>query len=104
MFAVVKTGGKQYRVEPGAFLEVELLEGEVGEAVKFEEVLLFGDGTDTKIGQPLLKGAVVTAKIIEQKRAPKVTIFKKLKRHGRRLKKGHRQYLTRVKVEEITLG
>ena len=101
MFAVVKTGGKQYRVEPGAFVEVEKLAGEVGEAVKFEEVLLLGAGSDIKVGRPLIAGAVVTGKIVEQKKAPKVIIFKKLKRHGKRMKKGHRQQLTRIKVEEI---
>ncbi len=101
MYAVVKSGGKQYRVEPGTIVEVELLEGTTGDSITFNEVLMVAEGSDVKIGQPMLAGATVTAEILEQKRAPKVIIFKKLKRHGHRLKKGHRQNLTRVKVQEI---
>lgn len=104
MFAVVKTGGKQYRVEPGSFVEVEKLSGEIGTAVELSEVLLLGDGEKITVGKPMVAGAVVRAKIVEQKRAPKVTIFKKLKRHGKRLKKGHRQYLTRLQVEDIRVS
>jgi large subunit ribosomal protein L21 len=101
MYAVVKTGGKQYRVEPGSVIEVEKLPGDRGAAIEFSDVLLLGTDGDVKVGQPLVAGAVVVAEIIEQKKAPKVTIFKKLKRHGHRLKKGHRQPLTRVRVQEI---
>lgn len=104
MYAVLKTGGKQYRVEPGMQFEVEKLEGEVGSSVQFEDVLLLGTDKDIHVGKPLVAKAVVVGKIISQKKAPKVIIFKKLKRHGKQLKKGHRQSLTRVEVQEIRLG
>ena len=101
IYAVVQTGGKQYRVEPGMHFEVELLEGEVGAEVEFGDVLLVGNGASITIGKPLVAGAKVVGKIVAQKKAPKVIIFKKLKRHGKRLKKGHRQQLTRVEVSAI---
>ena len=104
MYAVVKTGGKQYRVEPGMVVEVEKLEGAVGDSVEFPEVLLVATDADVKIGQPKVAGASVQGQIIEQKKAPKVVTYKKLKRHGKRLKQGHRQQLTRVKVGEIRIA
>ncbi len=104
IYAVVQTGGKQYRVEPGMQVEVEKLEGDVGAAVEFGEVLLVGTDKEVQVGRPLVTGAVVRAKIVQQAKAPKVIIFKKLRRHGKRLKKGHRQKLTRVRVEEIRVG
>lgn len=103
MYAVVKTGGKQYRVEPGKTIEVELLEGSVGDVVTFSEVLLVQQDGKAVVGQPLVKGASVKAKITEQFRAPKVTIFKKLRRHGQQLKKGHRQDLTKVLIESVSV-
>jgi len=104
MYAVLKTGGKQYRVEPGMQFEVEKLDGDVGASVEFGDVLLLGTDSDIHVGTPLVSKAVVVGKIIAQKKAPKVVIFKKLKRHGKRLKKGHRQALTRVEVQEIRHG
>ncbi|MFN8389502.1 MAG: 50S ribosomal protein L21 [Bdellovibrionota bacterium] len=104
MYAVVRTGGKQYRVEPGSVIEVELLEGDRGAAVEFADVLLVGTGADVTVGRPLVKGAVVVGEIVEQKKAPKVIIYKKLKRHGHRLKKGHRQMLTRIRVQDIRVS
>lgn len=101
MFAVIRTGGKQYKVEPGTLLDIELVPGEAGESIEFAEVLLVGSEGKTVIGQPTVAGAKVSAKILEQKRGPKLIIFKKLRRHGHQLKKGHRQELTRVKIEQI---
>ena len=104
MFAVLRTGGKQYCVEPGSLLEVERLEGEVGETVQLNDVLLVAEGDDVKIGQPLVEGASVALQIVDQLRGDKKIIFKKLRRHGKRLKKGHRQELTKVEVTKISVA
>jgi large subunit ribosomal protein L21 len=101
MYAVVKTGGKQYRVEPGNVLDVERIEGSVGNVVTFSEVLLVEKDGKVTLGKPAVKGASVTAHITAQKRGPKLVIFKKLRRHGQQLKKGHRQELTTVRIESI---
>ncbi len=101
MYAVVKTGGKQYRVQPGLVLEVERLAGEVGDAIELGEVLLVANDKGIQVGQPMVAGAKVQGEIIEQKRGKKLIIFKKLRRHGKRMKKGHRQELTRIRVKEI---
>lgn len=104
MYAVLRTGGKQYRVEPGSVVDVELLGVEVGESVQFQEVLLVADGEQIKIGQPFVQGAAVTGEIVQQVKAAKRVIFKKVRRQDHRLKKGHRQKLTRVRVKEIVLA
>ena len=101
MFAVVRTGSKQHRVELGSIIEIEKIAGEVGEKIELSDVLLVGNGNDIKVGQPNVSGAVVSVEILEQKKAPKVLIFKKIRRHGYHLKKGHRQQLTRIKVTAI---
>ena len=101
MFAVVRTGSKQHRVELGSILEIEKIAGEVGEKIVLSDVLLVGNGNDIKVGQPNVSGAIVSVEILEQKKAPKVLIFKKIRRHGYHLKKGHRQQLTRIKVNAI---
>lgn len=101
MYAVVKTGGKQYRVEPGMLVEVEKLAGAIGDTVEFSEVLLVGSEANIKVGQPQVTGAVVVGQIVEQKKDDKKIIYKKLRRHGKRLKRGHRQQLTCVRVNEI---
>lgn len=101
MYAVVKTGGKQYRVETGNVLDVEYIEGEVGTAVELSDVLLVSGDKGVKVGQPLVAGAKVRTSIVEQKRGPKLIIYKKIRRHGKRWKKGHRQELTRLRIEEI---
>lgn len=98
MFAVVRTGGKQYTVKSGDVLNVEKLEGNAGDKVELGEVLMAGG----KIGAPLLAGAKVTAEIMEQFRDDKVIIFKKKRRHNYRRKKGHRQYLTAIKITGIS--
>lgn len=101
MFAVIRTGGKQYSVEPGALLSVEKIEGEVGSEIKLNDVLLVGEGETVRVGKPVLDGVAVSAEIVKQFRGPKLTIFKKLKRHGHQLKKGHRQDMTQIRVTGI---
>ncbi len=101
-YAIIQTGGRQFRVQPGDVIDVELLGIEAGSQAVFEEVLLASDGSDVKIGNPLLKGAKVTAEVIEeQRKAPKVVSFKFRRRKGYHRTVGHRQKLTRVKVGEI---
>lgn len=101
MFAIVKTGGKQYKVTKDDVITVEKLEVEPGKTVTLKEILVIGEGADLKIGQPLLKGASVTAEILGQSKADKVIIFKKKRRHNYRRKKGHRQEVTKLKIIEI---
>ncbi len=100
-YAVVETGGKQYRVKAGDTLKVELLEGEAGSTITLESVLALSDGKDLKIGAPLVKGAKVSAQIVEHTKAPKVVAFKKKRRKGYRRKVGHRQPLTVLRVDSI---
>ena len=99
-YAVIRTGGKQYRVEPGQLLRIEKLPGDVGAAVEFTEVLLAG-GDTLRIGTPLVGGAVVRGEIVAQARDKKVLIFKKKRRKNYRRRRGHRQSLTTVRVTEI---
>ncbi len=101
MFAVVKTGGKQYRVAEGDVIKVEKLDGETGKNVTLDEVLMIGDDKGVKVGEPLLKGANVTAEVLEQKKDKKITVFKKKRRHNYRRKKGHRQEITVLRVKKI---
>jgi large subunit ribosomal protein L21 len=101
MYAVVRTGSKQYRVETGTVFEVERLLGEKGDTVNLSEVLFVSNGDKVVVGTPLVAGAQVKVEIVEQKRGPKLKIFKKIRRHGKQLRKGHRQELTRVRVQEI---
>ena len=101
MFAVIRTGGKQYRVQKDDKLEVEKLDIEAGKTVDFDDVLFVSDGKTVKSGEPVVKGAVVTAKVLEQKRGPKITIFKKKRRQNYRRKKGHRQDLTLVQITGV---
>ena len=103
MYAVIKTGGKQYRVAANDVIEIEKVSGKVGDWVQFAEVLMVG-GEKAEIGLPLVKGASVAAEIEDQGRADKVTIFKKRRRHNYRRKKGHRQHLTTVRITEILTG
>jgi len=101
MYAVIKTGGKQYRVSEGQILRVEKLDGNAGDAVTFKEVLLVG-GESTKIGRPTVAGAQVSAQIVAQDRAKKVVIFKFRRRKNYRRKNGHRQPYTELKITGIT--
>lgn len=101
MFAVIKTGGKQYRVAKDDIVTVEKLAAEVGDTVEFGEVLLVGEGAEVAAGTPLVAGAVVGATVVEQSRAAKIIVFKKKRRHNYRRKKGHRQHQTVLRITEI---
>lgn len=101
MFAVIKSGGKQYRVAPEQKLALEKLTGEPGDTVTFEEVLMLGGEGEPQIGAPLVDGASVAAEIVEQARGPKIIVFKKRRRQKYRRKKGHRQDLTVVRITDI---
>ena len=100
MFAVIRTGGKQYRVAKGDVLNVERLPGDAGAAVTFSEVLMAG----AKVGAPLLSGASVAGEIVAQGRADKVVAFKKKRRKNTHRKRGHRQHFTRIKITDIHAG
>jgi len=101
MYAVVRTGGKQMRMEPGQAVRVEKLEGAVGDRVELDDVLMVAGEGDSRIGTPVLEGVKVVGTITEQGRAPKITIFKMKRRKGYRRKAGHRQYYTEVRVDGI---
>jgi large subunit ribosomal protein L21 len=102
MYAIIRTGGKQYQVAAGDTLRVEKLKGEVGDTVELSDVLLVADGEDVKVGSPVVDGARVVAKIAEQGKSKKVLVFKKKKRKGYRVLRGHRQMFTALSIEEIT--
>lgn len=102
MYAVIKTGGKQYRVAQGDKLRVEKLPGNIGDSVTLGEVLLVGSGEGVKVGAPLVGGAKVEAKIVGQDKAPKVIIFKFRRRKNYRRKTGHRQPFTALEITGIT--
>ena len=101
MYAVVRTGGKQYKVAPGDVILVEKLDGEAGAEIKLEDILLVNDGTTTVIGSPTVEGAAVSATIVEQGRGDKVLVFKKKRRQNYRRTKGHRQDLTVLRIGDI---
>ena len=102
MFAVIKTGGKQYRVAANEQITVMRLAGEAGEKVTFGDVLMVGDGDNMKVGAPLVSGASVVGEIVGQERGPKVIAFKKRRRKNSKRKRGHRQDLTVVRITGIT--
>lgn len=101
MYAVLKTGGKQYRVAAEEVIKVEKLDGEAGDKITLDEVLMVGEGDDVKVGAPFVKGATVEAEILEQARAKKIIVFKKRRRQNYRRKKGHRQHLTVLRIKTI---
>jgi large subunit ribosomal protein L21 len=103
MYAVIKTGGKQHRVSEGDVLKVVKLEGQKGDAVVFEEVLLVSKEDQTSVGTPVVEGAKVVGEIVHQGKGPKIIIFKKKRRKGFLKKTGHRQPLTEVRIKEISL-
>src|SRR3954454_19120043 len=104
MYAVIETGGKQYRVEVGTELEVELLDVEPGKTITIDRVLLVADGDDSTIGRPLVADASVSAEVVNQTRGPKLIAFKYRPKARSRVKKGHRQELTVLRIADITLG
>ncbi len=101
MFAVIRTGGKQYRVMPNDVLKIEKLPGDAGETITFSDVLAVGSDAGTTIGAPLVPGATVTATVIAQDRLDKIIIFKKRRRQNSRRKNGHRQHVTVLRVAGI---
>lgn len=102
MFAVLKTGGKQYKVSEGDVIQVEKLEGNVGDAVTLDQVLMVGEDDNVQVGSPFLDGSAVTAEIVEQYKDKKILVFKKHRRKNYRRKNGHRQLVTRIKVTGIS--
>ena len=101
MFAVIKTGGKQYRVAKDDLIVVEKLEGDAGKAISFGEVLLVADGATISVGAPVVKGASVAGEVVEQRRGDKVKVFKKRRRNTYRRKIGHRQTESHIKITAI---
>ena len=103
MFAVIRTGGKQYRVAPNDIIEIEKIAGKPGDIVELSEVILLGGDSGPKTGSPTIQGALVAAEVIEQKRADKIVVFKKKRRKNYRRKNGHRQALTALRITEILI-
>jgi large subunit ribosomal protein L21 len=101
MYAVIKTGGKQYKVAPGGLVAVAKIAGDAGDTVAFEEVLLVGGENDTTLGSPLVSGAAVAGEIVGQKRTAKIIVFKKRRRQNSKRTRGHRQDQTIVRITEI---
>ena len=104
MYAVIVTGGKQYKVGEGETIRVEKLPGEVGDTVRLDQVLLFSDGENVKVGQPTVENVAVDAQIVEQGKARKVLVFRFKRRKGYRKKQGHRQPFTALKINKIEAG
>lgn len=104
MFAVIKTGGKQYRVAANDVLTIEKLEGAAGDSVEFTEILMVGEGAGATVGAPFVEGAMVVAEVVEQGRARKVIAFKKRRRQNSKRIRGHRQHQTVVKITDILTG
>jgi len=104
MFAVIRTGGKQYRVAENDIIRVERLDGDAGASLTLDQVLMVGEGEKVTVGSPLVDGASVSAEVLEQGRGPKLIIFKKKRRQNYRRKKGHRQDLTVLKITGISAG
>ena len=102
MFAVVKTGGKQYKLSVGDEIAIEKLAADAGDTVQFNEILMVGEGDGVTVGAPLVAGAAVQAEVLEQGKGPKVISFKRRRRkHSSARKKGHRQHLTTIRVTEV---
>lgn len=101
VYAIIESGGKQYRVEPGAVVALERIPGDVGSQVELDRVLLISDGTTVKVGKPTLSGARVISEIVAQTRGEKIDVFKFKRRKKYRRKTGHRQELTKVRIAEI---
>ena len=103
-YAIIKTGGKQFRVEPGRTYKIPSLVGEEGGKVEFNEVLVGNDGSNVKTGVPMLKGASVSAEIVRHGRGDKIIVFKQKRRKNYARKRGHRQGFTEVRINDISLG
>jgi large subunit ribosomal protein L21 len=103
-YAIIRTGGKQYRVEPGTTLRVATLEGDAGSKVEFKDVLFGSDGTAVKTGKPTLSGAKVVGEIVKHGKSDKIIVFKFKRRKNYARKAGHRQAFTEVRIKDIKLG
>ncbi len=101
MYAIMRTGGRQFRAEVGKMVDVERMSNAVNDTIEISEVLLIGDGDNTQIGQPTVAGAKIKATVVAQYRAKKVIVFKYRQRTNFRRKRGHRQYYTRLRIDEI---
>ena len=101
MYAIIRSGGKQYRAEVGGTIDVDRLPLDVDESIEIADVLLIADGDETRIGQPRVDGASVRATVVEQFRGKKIIVYKYRQRTNYRRKQGHRQYYTRLRIEEI---
>jgi len=101
MYAVIETGGKQYRVNQGDIIKVEKLPADVGEKVDFDRILLVGEGADVKVGNPVVDGATVSGTVVEQDRHRKIIVFKMKRRKNYRRKQGHRQDYTGILIDKI---
>lgn len=101
MYAIIKTGGKQQRVSEGDVITVEKIDGDPGSSVEFDKILALGRGNDIAVGRPYVENARVIASIISQEREKKIIVFKKKRRKNYRRTRGHRQYLTRVKITDL---
>ncbi len=104
MYAIFRTGGKQFRAEPGLTLRVPALDIEAGETVTFNEVLLGASGEDVHVGIPLVEGAAIQAEVVQHGKGEKIIVFKHKRRKNYRRKQGHRQKFTEIRINEITLG
>jgi large subunit ribosomal protein L21 len=104
MYAVIQTGGKQYRVSPGDLITIEKLEGAAGDRVEIASVLMVGEGSQVAVGQPQLGQARVVGTIVRQERGPKILIYKHKRRKGYQKRQGHRQWQTLLRVSEIVTG
>ena len=102
MFAVLNTGGKQYKVSQGDLIEVEKLESNVGDKVTLDQILMVGEGKNIEVGSPCVSNCKVTGEVVEQKKGVKIIVFKKKRRKNYRRKNGHRQLFTQLKITEIT--
>ena len=104
MYAIIRSGGKQFRAEPGKTIRVPALNAEPGDKVTFDEVLVGGDGDDVKVGVPTLSGAQVTGEVVKHGKDKKIIIFKWKRRKNYRRKQGHRQDFTEVRINDVSLG
>ncbi len=103
MFAIIETGGKQYQVEEGRYIDIELLNEEPEAAVEFDKVVMIADGENSKVGQPYVEGASVSAKVLKHGKDKKIIVFKQRPKKGYRRKQGHRQQFTRIMVDKINV-
>ncbi|MFO7964470.1 MAG: 50S ribosomal protein L21 [Desulfobacterales bacterium] len=103
MYAIVNTGGKQYKVREGDTLRIEKINGELGSEILFDQVLMVSDGDSVSIGRPVLENAAVSGHVVEQGKAKKIIVFKYKRRKRYRRKQGHRQQFTAVKIDKITI-